>query len=311
MTTSRIEPLSPAKAPLVTRLMYRFAKRRFGEVPEPFAIYAHHRGLLVAGAVQEGMLERASTTLPAGVRELAVYWTAHTVGCSWCVDFGAMLQRLDGLDTERLKHIDDYAAWPAYTDDERATIAYADAMTTDPHDVTDEQIADLLQTADWRSRLESLGLYNPRVDTDGEWAEMQPRTGVDRAQRVGLRSVGHREPGQVHGVAAGWSAHGTRHASPELKPCSVIPQRGVHPGAHVLHPDLERQLDDAGLSEALPIRPHIVDLVIYVKCGSHSTRLATTRQSPSRTRASSGQAATPSLVRCSSPGRTSCASRIE
>ena len=62
-----------------------------------------------------------------------MYWTARTVGCSWCVDFGAMLIRLDGLDVERLKDIDDYATSPLYTDDERAAIAYADAMTTDPH----------------------------------------------------------------------------------------------------------------------------------------------------------------------------------
>ena len=54
-----------------------------------------------------------------------------------------MLQRLDGLDVERLKDIDNYATSPRYTDDERAAIAYADAMTTDPHTVTDEQVSDL------------------------------------------------------------------------------------------------------------------------------------------------------------------------
>ncbi|WP_036437904.1 carboxymuconolactone decarboxylase family protein [Mycobacterium sp. URHB0044] len=143
MTTTRIPVLSPEKAPLLTRLMYRYAKRRFGEVPVPFAVYAQNRGLLVANAVHETMLQRGSTKLPANVRELAVYWTARTVGCSWCVDFGAMLQRLEGLDIERLKDIDAYATSPAYTDDERAAIAYADAMTTDPHNVTDEQVADL------------------------------------------------------------------------------------------------------------------------------------------------------------------------
>jgi AhpD family alkylhydroperoxidase len=143
MTTSRIPPLSPADAPLLTRLMYRYAKRRFGEVPEPFTAYARHRGLLLAGAMHEGMLEKASKKLPANVRELAVYWTARTVGCSWCVDFGSMLMRLEGLDMKRLKDIDQYATSPLYTDDERAAIAYADAMTTDPHLVTDEQVADL------------------------------------------------------------------------------------------------------------------------------------------------------------------------
>jgi AhpD family alkylhydroperoxidase len=143
MTTSRVPPLTPADANLLTRLMYRYAKRRFGEVPEPFMASAHHTGLLLATAVYEGILERASTKLPASVRELAVYWTARTVGCSWCVDFGSMLMRLEGLDMERLADIDQYATSPRYSPDERAAIAYADAITTDPHSVTDEQVADL------------------------------------------------------------------------------------------------------------------------------------------------------------------------
>ncbi len=140
---SRIEPLPPKRAGLLTRAMYRYAKRQFGQVPEPIAVAAHHRRLLITNAVHETMLGSASRTLPPNVRELAVLWAARTIGCSWCVDFGAMLQRLDGLDIDRLADIDDYATSPAYTDDERAAIRYADAMTTDPHTVTDEQVADL------------------------------------------------------------------------------------------------------------------------------------------------------------------------
>ncbi|WP_237569818.1 carboxymuconolactone decarboxylase family protein [Mycolicibacterium lacusdiani] len=141
--TTRLEPLSPTKASLMTRLMWRYTRRRFGEVPKPFAVYAHHPGLMLAGAVHEGMLDRASGALPASVRQLAVYWTARTVGCSWCVDFGSMLMRMDGLDLDRLQQIDAYATSPHFSDDERAAIAYADAITTDPHAVTDEQVADL------------------------------------------------------------------------------------------------------------------------------------------------------------------------
>jgi AhpD family alkylhydroperoxidase len=139
----RIEPLPPNRVGLLTRVVYRYAKRRFGAVPEPFAVSAHHRRLLVAGAMHETMVQRASRTLPVNVRELAVLWTARRIGCAWCVDFGSMLQRLDGLDMQRLKEIDHYATSPQFTDDERAAIAYADAMTSDPHSVTDEQVADL------------------------------------------------------------------------------------------------------------------------------------------------------------------------
>jgi AhpD family alkylhydroperoxidase len=140
---TRIAPVTPKQAGLLTRIMYRVAKRRFGEVPEPFTVAAHHPRLLIANAVHETMLQSASKKLPVSVRELAVFWTARAVGCSWCVDFGSMLQRLDGLDVDRLKEIDDYATSPRYTDDERAAIAYADLMTTNPHDITDEQVDDL------------------------------------------------------------------------------------------------------------------------------------------------------------------------
>jgi AhpD family alkylhydroperoxidase len=140
---TRIDPVAPKQAGLLTRVMYRVARRRFGEVPEPFAVAAHHPRLLVANAVHETLLESGSKKLPKNVRELAVLWTARTIGCSWCVDFGEMLQRLDGLDVDRLKDIDNYATSPRFTDDERAAIAYADAMTTDPHTITDEQVEDL------------------------------------------------------------------------------------------------------------------------------------------------------------------------
>jgi AhpD family alkylhydroperoxidase len=140
---TRIEPLPPQRANWLLRAMYRYSKRRFGEVPEPVAVIAYHPRLLVAYAVHETMLQSASRTLPTIVRELAVLWTARTIGCSWCVDFGSMLLRLDGLDVQRLKDIENYRTSPLFTDDERAAIAYADAMTTDPHSVTDEQVADL------------------------------------------------------------------------------------------------------------------------------------------------------------------------
>jgi len=142
-TTPRIAPLPPQRAGLLTRLMYRYAKREFGEVPEPFTVAAHHPRLLVANAVHETLLKSGSKTLPGSVRDLAVFWTARTVGCSWCVDFGTMLMRMESLDVQRLKHIDSYATSELFTADERAAIAYADAMTTDPHNVTDEQVDDL------------------------------------------------------------------------------------------------------------------------------------------------------------------------
>lgn len=140
---TRIAPLAPKDAGPLARIAYRYATRRYGAVPEPFTVVAHHRKLLVASAVQELAAEKASTVLPASIRDLAVYRVAWTVGCSWCIDFGSMLMRLQDLDVDRLQHIEEYETSPLYSDDDRATIAYADAMTSTPTTVTDEQVADL------------------------------------------------------------------------------------------------------------------------------------------------------------------------
>jgi AhpD family alkylhydroperoxidase len=140
---TRIPAVSPEEAGPLIKLSYRYAERRFGEVPEPFAVVANHPKLFVANVIAESVAAKASTMLRANVRDLAVYRVAWKVGCSWCVDFGTMLARLDGLDIDQLKEIGDYATSARYSDDERAAIAYADAMSATPPQATDEQVADL------------------------------------------------------------------------------------------------------------------------------------------------------------------------
>ncbi|WP_018347556.1 carboxymuconolactone decarboxylase family protein [Longispora albida] len=138
-----------ARIPLVEkpgvlgRLMYWYARRRFGAVPEPFMASMHHARLTRASAMHEMLVEKASSALPAAVRELAVYRAATQVGCSWCVDFGTMLQLTHGLSVDRLIRIDQYETSDEYSHEERLALRYADAMTAQPMTVTDEQVAEL------------------------------------------------------------------------------------------------------------------------------------------------------------------------
>lgn len=162
----RIPGISTKEAGPLVRLMYWFAKRRLGAVPEPLSVLARHRKLLIASGRHELAAQRASKVLPNNVRELAVYRTAHQLGCSWCVDFGTMLQKHEGLDIERLKQIDDYQSSPAYSHQERLAIAYADAMSATPTRATDEQVAELVEEFGQRGVLEltyQIGLENLRA----------------------------------------------------------------------------------------------------------------------------------------------------
>lgn len=47
----------------VLKLFYRIAGKRYGAVPEPMAVVAHHRGLLRTSIVHELMAEKASKHL--------------------------------------------------------------------------------------------------------------------------------------------------------------------------------------------------------------------------------------------------------
>jgi len=125
------------------RLVYRMARRRFGAVPEPLTVLLQHPPLAVANIVAELAGERASRHLAASLRDLAVYRVATQVGCSWCVDFGTMLHRHQGLDVDRLRAVDEYATSPEFGPLERRALRYADAMTAQPMTVTDEMVAEL------------------------------------------------------------------------------------------------------------------------------------------------------------------------
>lgn len=74
----RIPVVPPAEAGRRIRLTYRYFKRRFGEVPEPFAVLANHRRLFFTNAAHEAAAGKATTALPPNLNDLAVYRVAST-----------------------------------------------------------------------------------------------------------------------------------------------------------------------------------------------------------------------------------------
>jgi AhpD family alkylhydroperoxidase len=142
---SRIPVVPVDQAGVVGRAVYRYLRRRFGAVPEPIAVTRWHRRLFWANIVTELASERAARLLPANVRDLAVYRVATNVGCSWCVDFGTMAQRHQGLDVDRLAEIDSYRTNPRFSEDERLALEYADATSVRPMTVTDELVARVVE----------------------------------------------------------------------------------------------------------------------------------------------------------------------
>jgi AhpD family alkylhydroperoxidase len=140
---ARIPGVPASEAGVLTRLVYRVAKRMYGQLPEPAAIQAHHRGILFNTLIFEMGNQRVLRALDPALRDLALHRVATEIGCSWCVDFGAMLSLRAGLNPERLKELHRYQESAAFTGTEKLAIAYADAMTAQPMQVTDQLVEDL------------------------------------------------------------------------------------------------------------------------------------------------------------------------
>jgi hypothetical protein len=79
---SRIDGIEPTKAGFFTRLVYWFAKKKVGAVPEPLTIYAHNPWIMRAYGSFEMASQRATRVEPR-LKALASIKAGSLVGCPW------------------------------------------------------------------------------------------------------------------------------------------------------------------------------------------------------------------------------------
>jgi len=77
---SRIQGLPARKAGILGKLLYYFTRRRFGRVPEPVRVLAHHATLLRGYAGFELALDR-SRRVPSKLKDLVELRAATLIGC--------------------------------------------------------------------------------------------------------------------------------------------------------------------------------------------------------------------------------------
>lgn len=137
--------IAPVEKPgLLTRIAYRIARRRFGDVPEPLTLWAHHRGVMLGVAGFEESVKRWKK-LDRTCKSLAELRASQVIGCPWCIDFGSFLSKDDGVSLEQLRDLHRWRESDAYTHEQRLCIEYAEAASRTPLEVTDELVAALEQ----------------------------------------------------------------------------------------------------------------------------------------------------------------------
>jgi AhpD family alkylhydroperoxidase len=139
-------PLDPPRS-LTIRLIEWYSRRTYGAVLDPGAAIAHNRRVLRTYLRHELSLARWNRLDPT-LKALAVLSSAATIGCSWCLDFGYWESTQRGVDPAKLRDVPRWRDSDVYSDVERQVMAYAEAMTTTPLQVTDEMVVELRRHLD-------------------------------------------------------------------------------------------------------------------------------------------------------------------
>ena len=123
-------------------VMTRVAQRMWGQVPDNAYVLWHNKPVLKALFAFESKVQKWKALDPH-LKAYAEMASAGVIGCSWCLDFGYFLAHSKGLDEAKVREVPRWRDSAVFTDLEREVMAYAEAMTVTPPEVTDEMVASL------------------------------------------------------------------------------------------------------------------------------------------------------------------------
>jgi AhpD family alkylhydroperoxidase len=124
-------------------IVKRMSRKMLGEVAEPVEVAWHNRKILNF-SFSIGRQTKRWDQCDENLKSFAHLATASMVGCSFCLDFGYFQAHNSGLDMVKAQEVPRWRASEMFTPVERDVLAYTEAMTATPPEVTDELSARLL-----------------------------------------------------------------------------------------------------------------------------------------------------------------------
>jgi alkylhydroperoxidase family enzyme len=185
--------LAPIEKPrgLLPKIVYFFARRQFGKVPTPIAVYSARMPFAFMSFYGKVSGLDKKLNLPSQTAALIRERVASLNMCLFCMDFGRWYASKHSPDSlARFDALAEYQTSPLFTDAERAALDYATELTAGK-EVQPETFARLRRYYSEREICEivwlvaSEHLYNItniglNVGSDG-FCELRPRTAAPRA----------------------------------------------------------------------------------------------------------------------------------
>lgn len=117
---------------------------QLGAVPENVEVL-WHSPQVAQDNLEFGAKVGAWDAADASLKSFAHMAVAAQVGCSWCLDVGYFQAQNENLDLAKASQVPRWRKAEVFTPLERDVMEYAEAITTTPPTVSDEQYASLLE----------------------------------------------------------------------------------------------------------------------------------------------------------------------
>lgn len=140
----RIPEKQNSRYPILVRLIMWAQKKKYGEALLPVRLWGRSPKLLYGLQAFYRAIDRKSSPLEPPLRALINVRVSQINHCSFCVDIGRALLQKRGISMEKIMSLSDYESDSAFTERERAALAYAEAMTHSERGVGDALFRRLL-----------------------------------------------------------------------------------------------------------------------------------------------------------------------
>jgi AhpD family alkylhydroperoxidase len=135
------------KGGLLVRAAQRYSKLVYGREMTITPVIAHSRPNMIGWGAFEFFHERG-LRVDERLRDLAATRVATAIGCQFCIDMGSALGRKAGVTEEQLRGFHRYRTSPAFSAEEKVVMEYAEELTKEHVEVSDDLFARLRQHFD-------------------------------------------------------------------------------------------------------------------------------------------------------------------
>jgi AhpD family alkylhydroperoxidase len=154
----RILPRPIEAYPWYLRLFFWNQRRKYGAVLDSALVWARAPKLFLGVAILYGMIDRKASPIEPALRSLVTVRVSQINWCRFCVDLNTATLLKRGASLEKVEALENWSESELFNAQERAALAYTEAVTRSDRGVEDDIVECLKRHFDDDAIVELTGL---------------------------------------------------------------------------------------------------------------------------------------------------------